>query len=60
MPGKSGAGHLSRVLPRSTTNDAMILQPRITGTVIGSLQGLPGNGRRISFRILHVYEFRTT
>ena len=25
---------------------------------IGSLPGLPGNGRRISFRILHVFEFR--
>ena len=36
----------------------MILQPRMTGTVIGSLPGLPGNGRRISFRILHVFEFR--
>lgn len=36
----------------------MILQQRMTGTVIGSLPGLPGNGRRISFRILHVFEFR--
>ena len=30
----------------------------MTGTVIGSLPGLPGNGRRINFRILHVFEFR--
>jgi predicted ester cyclase len=30
----------------------------MTGTVIGSLPRLPGNGRRISFRILHVFEFR--
>ena len=36
----------------------MILQQRMTGTVIGSLPGLPGSGRRISFRILHVFEFR--
>jgi len=36
----------------------MILQQRMTGTVIGSLPGLPGNGRRISFRIVHVVEFR--
>ena len=36
----------------------MILEQRMTGTVIGSLPGLPGNGRRISFRILHVFEFR--
>jgi len=29
----------------------MILQQRMTGTVIGSLPGLPGNGRRISSHI---------
>ena len=28
------------------------------GTVVGSMLGLPGNGRRISFRIMHVFEFR--
>jgi hypothetical protein len=39
------------------TNDLMILEQLITGIVIGSLPGLPGNGRRISFRILHVFEF---
>lgn len=36
----------------------MILEMLMTGTVIGSLLGLPGNGRRISFRMLHVFEFR--
>jgi predicted ester cyclase len=36
----------------------MILEQLMTGTVIGSLPGLPGNGRRISFRIVHVFEFR--
>jgi predicted ester cyclase len=36
----------------------MILEQLMTGTLIGSLPGLPGNGRRISFRILHVFEFR--
>ena len=35
----------------------MILEQLMTGTIIGSLPGLPGNGRRISFRILHVFEF---
>ncbi|MDT5074006.1 MAG: hypothetical protein QOH82_3326 [Mycobacterium sp.] len=30
----------------------------MTGTVIGSMLGLPGNGRQITFRILHVFEFR--
>ena len=34
----------------------MILEQLMTGTVIGSLPGLPGDGRRISFRI-HVFEF---
>ncbi len=29
-----------------------------TGTVPGVLLGVPGRGRRISFRILHVWEFR--
>jgi len=36
----------------------MILDQIMTGTVIGSMLGLPGNGRRISFRTLHVFEFR--
>lgn len=30
----------------------------MTGTVIGEMLGIAGNGRRISFRILHVFEFR--
>jgi predicted ester cyclase len=36
----------------------MVLEQLMTGTVIGALLGLPGNGRRISFRMLHVFEFR--
>jgi steroid delta-isomerase-like uncharacterized protein len=46
------------VLHRYFSSEAMILEQRMTGTVIGSLLGLPGNGRRISFRVLHVFEFR--
>jgi steroid delta-isomerase-like uncharacterized protein len=46
------------VLHRFVTNDAMILEQAMTGTVIGSMLGLPGYGRRITFRILHVFEFR--
>ena len=46
------------VLHRCVTDDAMILDQIMTGTVIGSMLGLPGNGRRISFRTLHVFEFR--
>jgi steroid delta-isomerase-like uncharacterized protein len=46
------------VLHRFLTADAMILDQMMTGIVVGSMLGLPGNGRRISFRILHVFEFR--
>ena len=40
------------------TQEAAILEQLMAGTVIGSLLGLPGNGRLISFRMLHVFEFR--
>lgn len=40
------------------TDDALIMEQSMTGTVIGEMLGLPGNGRRITFRILHVFEFR--
>jgi steroid delta-isomerase-like uncharacterized protein len=40
------------------TTDALILEQSMTGTVTGSMLGVPGNGRRITFRILHVFEFR--
>jgi steroid delta-isomerase-like uncharacterized protein len=46
------------VLHQYVGRDSMILEQLMTGTVIGSLLGIPGNGRRISFRMLHVYEFR--
>jgi steroid delta-isomerase-like uncharacterized protein len=46
------------VLRRYFADDSMVLEQIMTGTVIGSMFGLPGNGRRISFRILHVFEFR--
>ena len=39
-------------------DDAMVMEQLMTGTVIGSMLGLPGNGRRISFRMMHVFEFR--
>lgn len=29
-----------------------------TGTVPGEFLGIPGNGRRITFRLLHLWEFR--
>jgi steroid delta-isomerase-like uncharacterized protein len=46
------------VLRQYVAHDAMVLEQLMTGTVVGSLLGLPGNGRRIRFRMLHVFEFR--
>jgi steroid delta-isomerase-like uncharacterized protein len=43
---------------RYWSDDAMVLDQMMTGTVTGSMLGMPGNGRRITFRILHVFEFR--
>ena len=40
------------------TEDALVLEQLMTGIVIGEMLGLPGNGRQITFRILHVFEFR--
>ncbi len=43
---------------RYCTADAMTLDQQTTAVVTGSFLGLPGNGRRVTFRILHVFEFR--
>ena len=43
---------------RYVTDDALILDQRMTGTVTGTFLGMPGHGRRITFRILHIFEFR--
>lgn len=40
------------------TEDALVLEQLMTGTVIGEMLGVPGNGKRVTFRILHVFEFR--
>ena len=40
------------------TADALVLEQLMTGTATGTVLGMPGNGRRITFRILHVFEFR--
>ncbi len=39
-------------------DDACIVEHLCTATVNGQLGGLPGLGRQVSFRILHVFEFR--
>ncbi len=38
--------------------DNMILEQTMTGAVIGEMVGIPGNGRRVTFGILHVFSFR--
>jgi steroid delta-isomerase-like uncharacterized protein len=43
---------------RYFSEDALVIDQEMTGTVTGSFLGLPGHGRRITFRILHVFEFR--
>lgn len=43
---------------RYVSDNALTLEARMTGVVIGQMMGIPGNGRRISFRVLHVFEFR--
>ena len=35
-----------------------VTEHQTTGTVPGVFLGVPGNGRRVSFRMLHVWEFR--
>lgn len=39
-------------------DDALTMESLIRGEVIGALLGLPGNGKEIEFRMLHVFEFR--
>jgi predicted ester cyclase len=36
----------------------MILEQNMAGTVIGEMFGIPGNRRKVTFRILHVFRFR--
>ncbi len=45
-------------LHRYVSADSLTLESKMTGTVVGSMLGLAGDGRRINFRILHVFEFR--
>ena len=39
-------------------DDFCVVEHEWTGTVPGLFLGIPGNGRRITFRMLHVWEFR--
>lgn len=38
--------------------DFCVIEHDFTGTVPGEFLGIPGNGRSVRFRILHVWEFR--
>jgi steroid delta-isomerase-like uncharacterized protein len=38
--------------------DFCVTEHAWSGTVPGAFLGVPGNGKRISFRLLHVWEFR--
>lgn len=40
-----------------TSDGAVILEAEMSADVIGEFMGLTGNGRNITFRILHVFEF---
>jgi steroid delta-isomerase-like uncharacterized protein len=39
-------------------DDFCVIEHEWTGTVPGEFLGIPGNGRRISFRMLHVWDFK--
>ena len=39
-------------------DDFCVVEHDATGTVPGEFLGVPGNGKRITFRLLHVWEFR--
>jgi steroid delta-isomerase-like uncharacterized protein len=39
-------------------DDAVIIENLMTATVTGQFLGIPGNGKQVRFRILHVFEFR--
>ncbi|HET9731205.1 MAG TPA: ester cyclase [Acidimicrobiales bacterium] len=45
-------------ISRFFDGDHMILEQKMTGAVIGEMMGIPGNGRRVTFGILHVFGFR--
>jgi steroid delta-isomerase-like uncharacterized protein len=68
--GKSAAQgfyeHLVKNIKTETTapvhsyygDDFCVMEHAWTGTVPGEFLGVPGNGRRITFRMIHVWEFR--
>lgn len=45
-------------LHQFVTDDALVLEQEMSGKVIGEMLGIPGNGRSVTFRVLHIFEFR--
>ena len=39
-------------------NDFCVVEHDATGTVPGEFLGIAGNGKRVNFRMLHIWEFR--
>jgi steroid delta-isomerase-like uncharacterized protein len=39
-------------------DDFCVIEHDATGTVDGEFLGIPGHGKRVTFRLLHVWEFR--
>jgi steroid delta-isomerase-like uncharacterized protein len=52
--------HTETMIPtrRYYGDDFCVQEHQWTGTVPGSFLGVPGGGKRISFRLLHLWEFR--
>jgi steroid delta-isomerase-like uncharacterized protein len=52
--------HTETMVPirRYYGDDFCVVEHEWNGTVTGSFLGVPGRGRRIVFRMLHVWEFR--
>jgi steroid delta-isomerase-like uncharacterized protein len=39
-------------------DDFCVIEHQVTCTITGQFAGIPGNGRQVSFRMLHIFEFR--
>jgi steroid delta-isomerase-like uncharacterized protein len=52
--------HTEVMVPTHTYygDDFCVVEHECTATVPGEFLGVPGNGRRITFRMVHVFEFR--
>lgn len=52
--------HVEELLPTRTyySRDSCVIEHLWTGTVSGQFAGRQGHGQRISFRMLHIFEFR--